>query len=139
DAGPIPQWDAPPSHFGRWTRYPLIALAIVITGPSILTPIVYLALRLSGISELEGYGIEFNEDTVAFMVVFPLLSALANLSFIVLYKISSWRAAKEWPNLRSVKTAMWSSMSIPNMLFFIGTPEEMILKVPDAGQEQVWP
>ena len=135
-AGSVPG-DVPPVRLVRWTRYPLIALAIVAIGPSILTHFVYIGLRLSGIHELEGYKIEFNQGTVAFMVLFPIVSAVANVSFLGLSRISAWRAQKEWPHLRSVRSAMWASliaMCVPNTLFFIGTPEEMIVQAPDAGQ-----
>ncbi|WP_128926420.1 hypothetical protein [Bradyrhizobium guangxiense] len=129
--------DVPPTQQVRWAKYPLFALAIVAVGPSILAPFVYIGLRSFGIDNLDGYKMEFSGSTIAFMLVFPVVSAIANVSFFLLSKISVWRARKEWPHLLSVKIAMWFSliaMCIPNTLLFIGTPQEMILKAPNAGQ-----
>ncbi|WP_439409776.1 hypothetical protein ACNJX9_17880 [Bradyrhizobium sp. DASA03076] len=129
--------DVPSLQQVRWAKYPLFALVIVAIGPSTLAPFVYIALQLFGIDHLEGYAIEFSGSTIAFMMVFPVFSAIANVSFILLSKISAWQARKEWPHLVSVKTAMWFSliaMCIPNTVLFIGTPQEMILKAPNAGQ-----
>jgi len=57
-AGSIPD-NVPPLRLIRWTRFPLIALAIVSIGPSILTPFVYMGLRPSGVHELEGQSLAF--------------------------------------------------------------------------------
>jgi hypothetical protein len=113
--------ETPPSDdpSGGWTRLPLIALAIVSFGPSVMTPILYLALRLVGVRELHGTEIIFNRNTLGQMANYVGFAAFSNWPFIVLYNVCKARAKEEWPDVRSVQLAMWCSLTLMFFLNFI--------------------
>jgi hypothetical protein len=97
--------DCPVKIAPSW-KYPLYALAIISIGPSVITPFLYVALRLLGVTICH---CEIAFD-VEFLLVFPVMFSIANWPFLVLFRISKWKAKREWPSIRSVRLAMWCSL-----------------------------
>lgn len=110
-----------------WTHIPLIALAIISIGPSIVAVVLYLAYTF-GIIQPGPHGFRFSQ---VFIFESPINFALLNWPFVALYLI-----CRLWPTLKAARLAMWFSvvaMSLPNVVLF-GLAPEMISNVVDAGQ-----
>ena len=116
-----------------WTKYPLIALAIIAIGPSIIAMVLYVGYAV-GIIQPPAYGYSFAPD----IYVLPVVFAVVNWPFIVLYFACRSEAKSEWPNVRSTRLAMWFSlvaMALPSaILLFTTVPEEMVSNAFGAGQ-----
>ena len=91
-------------HFGAetqraaspfWTKAPLIALVIISIGPEIADLVYSRPLIWPG--------------TIFLLIVIVFL-ALINWPFFLLYLVCRRQAKREWPNVRSVRLAMWTSL-----------------------------
>jgi len=110
-----------------WTQIPLIALAIISIGPSILAVVLYLAYTF-GIAQPGPRGFRFSQ---VFIFGSPVEFALINWPFVALYLV-----CRIWPKLGGARLAMWFSvvaMSLPNVVLF-GLAPEMVSNARDAGQ-----
>jgi len=110
-----------------WTQIPLIALAIISIGPSIVAVVLYLAYTF-GIIQPGAYGFRFSH---VFIFESPIDFALLNWPFLALYLV-----CRIWPKFGAARLAMWFSviaMSLPNVLLFQLAPE-MVTNAFDAGQ-----
>jgi hypothetical protein len=110
-----------------WTHIPLIALAIISIGPSIVAVVLYLAYTFS-IIQPGAHGFRFSQ---VFIFESPVHFALLNWPFVALYLI-----CRIWPKLGAARLAMWFSvvaMSLPNVVLF-GLAPEMVSNAFDAGQ-----
>ena len=110
-----------------WTQIPLIALAIISIGPSILAVVLYFAYTF-GIIQPGPRGFRFSQ---VFIFGSPVEFALINWPFVALYLV-----CRIWPNLGGARLAMWFSvvaMTLPNVVLF-GLAPEMVSNARDAGQ-----
>ena len=110
-----------------WTQIPLIALAIISIGPSILAVVLYLAYTF-GIAQPGPRGFRFSQ---VFIFGSPVEFAVINWPFVALYLV-----CRIWPKLGGARLAMWFSvvaMSLPNVVLF-GLAPEMVSNARDAGQ-----
>jgi len=110
-----------------WTQIPLIALAIISIGPSILAVVLYLAYTF-GIAQPGPRGFRFSQ---VFIFGSPVEFAVINWPFVALYLV-----CRIWPKLAGARLAMWFSvvaMSLPNVVLF-GLAPEMVSNARDAGQ-----
>lgn len=110
-----------------WTHIPLIALAIISIGPSIVAVVLYLAYTFS-IIQPGAYGFTFSQ---VFIFESPIQFALLNWPFVALYLV-----CRIWPKFGAARLAMWFSvvaMSLPNVALFLLAPE-MVSNARDAGQ-----
>lgn len=119
------RWKAWRVHDVRWTKYPLIAFAIVSIGP------IAIALYRWGSGSVVWEG-------VPLLVMLPLyaLLALENWPFLALYSVCRQRVREEWPSVRSVRLAMWISlvaMLLANVPFLTAGPNEPIMLIILAG------
>ena len=78
-----------------WTKAPLIALVIVSIGPEIADT---------------AYSRPFIWPGTVFLLIMIVFLALINWPFLALYFVCVRQAKKEWPNVRSVCFAMWTSL-----------------------------
>jgi hypothetical protein len=110
-----------------WTQIPLIALAIISIGPSIIAVVLYLAYTF-GIIQPGPRGFRFSQ---VFIFGSPVEFALLNWPFVALYVV-----CRIWPKLGGARLAMWFSvvaMALPNVVLF-GLAPEMVSNARDAGQ-----
>jgi hypothetical protein len=109
-----------------WTHIPLIALAIVSIGPSVLATLIYLGYT-TGLIAPDPAGYRFS----IFVQDAPLEFAVINWAFVALYVACRLR-----PKADGARLAMWLSvlaMSLPNVVLF-GTAWEMVSNARGAGQ-----
>jgi len=114
------------SHAPAWTNIPLIALAILSTGPSVCAVMLYLSYKF-GLIEPGAPGYQFR----SFVYSLPADFALLNWAFVPLYVVGRIR-----PHAGSARLAMWFAvvaMSVPNVVLF-GLAPEMVSNARDAGQ-----
>ena len=110
-----------------WTQIPLIALAIISIGPSIVAVVFYLAYTID-IIQPGAYGFRFSQ---VFIFESPVRFALINWPFVALYLV-----CRIWPEFGAARVAMWFSvvaMSLPNVLLFLSAPE-MVSNARNAGE-----
>lgn len=110
----------------------MYALAIISVGPSVIAPVLYLTLRIFGVNWVGGYGFDATSA-----LLLPILLAMANWPFVVLYVICRSKIKRELPSANAVRVAMWFSlvaMFVPNVLLFFSAPVDIIWKAPDAGE-----
>lgn len=94
-----------------WTKAPLIALAIISIGPEIADIV---------------YSRPFIWPGTVFLAIMTVFLAIINWPFLVLYFVCRRKVKKEWPNIRSVRFAMWISLAAmcfasAGMLFLTAT------------------
>ena len=113
-------------HDFPWSKYPLIAFAIVSIGPSVFAPTLYLwrfgsspGDHLAEISTL--------------LVAFPALFALVNWPFLALYFVCRRKVKEEWRSVRSVRLAMWISL-VAMLLWNV-----LVLTTGILGEELIYP
>lgn len=78
-----------------WTKAPLVALLIISIGPEIADIV---------------YSRPFIWPGTIFLLVFIVFLALLNWPFLLLYFVCRREVKKEWPKVRSVQLAMWTSL-----------------------------
>ena len=79
-----------------WTQIPLIALAIISIGPSIVAVVLYLAYTF-GIIQPGAYGFRFSH---VFIFELPIDFALLNWPFVALYLV-----CRIWPKFGAARLA----------------------------------
>jgi len=110
-----------------WTHIPLIALAIISIGPSIVAVVFYLAYTF-GIIQPGAHGFKFSQVSI---FESPVRFALINWPFVALYLV-----CRIWPEFGAARVAMWFSvvaMSLPNVLLFLVAPD-MVSNARGAGE-----
>jgi hypothetical protein len=79
-----------------WTKAPLIALVIVSIGPEIADA---------------AFSRPFIWPGTVFLLIMTAFFALINWPFLALYFVCARQVKKDWPNVRSVRLAMWISLA----------------------------
>jgi hypothetical protein len=121
-----------------WTIYPpLTALALISIGPSVLAVLIYLLHLTFGLNSLTSFIVVRIErpdlQNLVNLFVSPLVVALFNWPFVVLYLVTLSKAKKEAPLLTSVRLAMWVSlgaMAVPNIPAFVTAIDENLSPPP---------
>jgi hypothetical protein len=131
-------WHPPASlkrHGMRWLFLPLISFAIFATGPSLITPILYILHLIFDLSPYLG-AVQGGPGPLSLLLE-PLVLTIALWPFLALYGTARDRLIAQpatWQSIRLATIGATLAMSLPSTMFLVGVPPEMLSSARDAGQ-----